>query len=441
MNDLPEQSEVPKVLATRVAERLFRHEWGKLVSILTNIFGVRHLQLAEDVVQDAILRALDRWPYHGIPENPSAWLMRTAKNLALDALRREQSFREKEADIIRMLDRCEIGHPIPDGPSAGDTIPDELLGLIFACCHPLLPEDQQVALALKVVCGFGNREIARAFLVGEAATAKRLTRARSTLRDANVTFGIPDGPELAPRLSAVLRTLYLLFSEGHSATDGQQIIKQDLCEEAIRVAGLLATHPITDVPETHALLALFCLNAARLPARLREDGQIVRMEAQDRSRWDTTLIQKGMRHLALAAQGDRLSSYHLQAAISACHCLAPDENSTDWTRILSLYDDLMQIAPSPVVLLNRAVAVAKVHGPERAIREIQDAIEKEPLEGYALAHAVLGDLELQRQRPAHAARHFQRAISMTLSTPEQTHLTSLLNGCTAVSRNPQPTIS
>lgn len=410
----------------RLTEHLFRHESARLVAVLTGQLGVRNLELAEDVVQEAIVRAFRTWPYHGIPADPAAWLMRTAKNLALDILRREHSFREKEAEIVRTLgDWGAKSTPPPDSE-----ITDDFLRLLFTCCHPVLTTEQQIALSLKVVCSFNNNEIARAFLTTEAAIAKRLTRARSALRQADAAFALPEGPELPPRLTAVLRTLYLLFNEGHSATGGDQIIRRELCDEAIRLGSLLATHSATSLPPTHALLALFCLNAARLPARVDFLGDIVRLEDQDRALWDQSLIQRGIRHLALAACGTRLSEYHLQAAISACHCLASDDASTDWPRILSLYDDLAAMTSSPVVLLNRAVAVAKVHGAARAVDGIAFLADGGSLGDYPLAHAVLGDLELRRERPAAAALHFKRAVALSTSAPERDLFAGRLQLCT-----------
>lgn len=408
-------------------EHQLRQESARLVSMLTAILGVQYLQLAEDVVQEAMLRAFKYWPYHGVPDQPAAWLMRTAKNLALDALRREKSFRDKEPDIARALH--EQLTPASDPAGEEEVVQDRLLALMFVCCHPILSEESQVALALKVVCGFGNREIARAFLVSEPAMAKRLTRARACLREADVGFVIPEGAALPPRLAGVLHTIYLLFSEGHSATDGDEVVRKELCEEALRLAMLLTAHPRTAVPETHALLALLCFHAARLPARLDPQGQIVRLEQQDRSRWDRTLIQRGMRHLALAACGDQPTSYHLEAAISACHCSAASDGQTDWPRILALYDDLLALAPSPVVMLNRSVALAKVHGPQRAMEEIQRALEGGRLTEYPHAHAVLGELELQRHRPDLAAPCFRRAIALAPSRQEQTLLAQRLREC------------
>jgi RNA polymerase sigma factor (sigma-70 family) len=419
----------PPDAVARLSEHLFRDEWARLVSLLTGILGVRNLQLAEDVVQEAMLRAFNTWPYSGIPDNPPAWLMRTARNLALDTLRREQSFREKAPDIARQLaEHLRTEHPEVE-TIGQETLPDQLLCLIFACCHPILSTEQQVALALKVVCGFSDRQIARAFLVSEAAMAKRLTRARCALRDADVAFALPEGSELAPRLGSVLRVIYLLFNEGHNTTEGEELVRRELCAEALRLAGIIAAHPATDRPECHALISLLCFNSARLPARTDPQGRFVPLADQDRSRWDRSLIQRGMRHLARASHGAQVTEYHLQAAISACHCTAADEASTDWPRILALYDDLLQLAPSPVVMLNRTVALAKVHGAECALSEMQQLVESGVGDRYPLTHAVLGDLELQRSRRQEALHHFRRALALTSSTAERRWLDDRIRRC------------
>lgn len=411
----------------RLTEDLFRHEAGRLVSVLTGIFGVNRLQMAEDVVQEAVARALNTWPYYGIPENPSGWLMQTAKHLAVDLIRRETRFREKQPELIAHLEQR-----LPD-PGTGalfeSEIRDDRLRLMFACCHPLLPREMQTALALKILCGFSPGEIAKAFLTGEAAIAKRLTRARQRLKAASVRFEIPAGPELSARLDGVLDTLYLLFNEGYKASSGERVVREELCAEAIRLAALLAEHPAVSRPRVHALLALMLLNGARLPARIDAEGGILRLNEQDRSLWSRPMIERGIHHLEQSAAGDALSEYHLQAGIAACHCLAPNDDATDWKRILSLYDHLAEINDSPVVRLNRAVAVAKVHGPERGIAQLEAVLERSPLDTYYLTHAVLGDLERQRERLAAAAAHFQRALELTEVPSERDFLAQRLQQC------------
>ena len=260
--------------------------------------------------------------------------------------------------------------------------------LMFTCCHPQLTQESQTALALKVLCGFSPQEIASAFLTTEAAISKRLTRARQRLQEDQVAFEIPSGVELPSRLDVVLQILYLLFNEGYKASSGDSLIREDLCMEAIRMANLLAGHPAGNQPRTHALLALMLLNGARLKARLNTSGDILRLEEQDRSLWNAAMIQQGVFHLGRSAQGDQASEYHLQAGIAACHCLAPNAAATDWPQILRLYDHLMQINDSPIIALNRAVALAKVQGPEKGLAAVEAILDRQPLDSYHLFHAV-----------------------------------------------------
>ncbi len=416
---------------SRIADRLFRREAGRLVSILTGIVGVHRLQMAEDVVQEAMARALRTWPYYGIPDNPPAWLMQTARRLAIDSIRRESRFRHKYPEIIAYIEQRMPDEGSDSGPVFESEIKDDRLRLIFACCHPVLPVEMQTALALKVLGGFSPREIARAFLSTESAIAKRLTRARLRLRSQGVRFEIPSGPELSSRLDGVLRTIYLLFNEGYKASGGERVVREELCAEAIRLARLLAEHPVAAQPRVHALLALMFLNGARLSARLDGQGNILRLGEQDRTLWDRSMIQRGIRHLAHSSGGETVSDYHLQAGIAACHCLAHDDASTDWPRILALYDHLSEIDDSPLIALNRAVAVARVHGPERGIAELEQALERAPLDQYYLTYAVLGDLERRRNRVAAAASHFQAALNLTEVPSERDFLTERIRECRA----------
>src|SRR6185503_4810300 len=287
-----------------------------MVATLTRIFGIEHLTLAEDVVQEALIRALQTWPFYGIPENPSAWIMRASRNLALDVVRREKVFRDKEPEIVRLMEHRQ--GTAPDETIFGEQeIADDRLRMMFVCCHPSIPPEAQVALALKTLCGFSPMEIARAFLTTETAIAKRLTRAKQRIRDAQIPFEIPAGEELTQRLDGVLQTLYLLFNEGYKASGGEHLIRAELCHEAIRLTALVAEHPAGNQPRSHALLALMLLNGARLPARVDGEGNILRLEEQNRSQWDQSLIARGFYHLLQSTAGDEASEYHLQAAITA----------------------------------------------------------------------------------------------------------------------------
>jgi RNA polymerase sigma-70 factor (ECF subfamily) len=406
-----------------ITEHLFRHEAGKLVSVLTGIFGIDHLQLAEDVVQEALVRALQTWPYYGTPKNPAAWLTQTAKNLALDVLRRENRFREKQPEIVAIMD----GDPsAQEDPAFESEIKDDRLRLMFACCHPVLPAEVQTALALKTLCGFSPAEIAHAFLTSEAAIAKRLTRARQKLQENKVPFEIPAGEELRSRLEGVLQTVYLLFNEGYKASTGDSVIREELCSEAIRLGTLLAEHPAGNKPRTHALLALMCFNAARLSTRVDPDGNILRLKDQDRSKWNRPMIQRGVRHLSMSAEGSDLTDYHLQAGIAACHAMAKDFASTDWKQILALYDRLAQLDPSPIVALNRAVAVANVHGPEAGIAAVKAIKERDSLDSYYLLYAVLAEFETQRSNHEAAAEYLRKALDLTTLPAEHSLLSRRL---------------
>jgi RNA polymerase sigma factor (sigma-70 family) len=413
---------VPSGEISRLTEHLFRVEAGKLVSVLTGVFGIDHLQLAEDVVQEALVRAFRTWPYYGIPDNPAAWITQTAKNLAYDLLRREKRFREKQTEIVASVEQWSSDSGVSDSPLFDTEIKDDRLRLIFTCCHPLIPQDAQTALALRTLCGFSAAEIAKAFLTTEAAIAKRLTRTRQKIRELRIPFEIPSGEEFSIRLNGVLQTLYLLFNEGYKASSGENLVREDLCFEAIRLGTLLADHPLANLPRTHALVALMLLNAARLPARVDEEGNILRLKEQERSKWSRPMIERGILHLGHAAVGDELSEYHIQAAIAACHCLAEDYQSTDWLKILSLYDQWTQINKSPVIALNRAVAIAKVNGPRAGIEAVEAIQNRGELDSYYLLYAVRGEFESQLRHFEAAAGYFWKALHLTEVKSEQKFL-------------------
>jgi RNA polymerase sigma factor (sigma-70 family) len=422
VNQLHENGSVPSAEISRLTEHLFRVEAGKLVSVLTGVFGIDHLQMAEDVVQEALVRAFRTWPYYGVPKNPAAWITQTAKNLAYDLLRREKLFREKETEIAHSVQQWSGEAGIEDSPSFETEIKDDRLRLIFACCHPLITHEAQIALALKTLCGFSAAEIAKAFLTTEAAIAKRLTRTRQKIRELHIPFEIPSGQEFSGRLDGVLQTLYLLFNEGYKASSGERLIREDLCYEAIRLTTLLAEHPLANQPRTHALVALMLLNAARLPERMDPNGNILRLKEQERSQWNRPMIELGIIHLAQAAAGEKLSEYHIQAGIAACHCLAANYSSTDWSRILSLYDQWTRMNNSPVVALNRAVAVSNLNGPAAGIEAVEAIQNRKELDSYYLLYAVLGEFEAQLHHVEAAAAHFRKAAQLTEVKSERAFL-------------------
>lgn len=404
---------------SRIVEHCFRHEAGRMVSTLTRIFGARHINLAEDVVQEALARALQTWPYYGIPRNPAAWITQVSKNLALDLVRRDKTFRNKEHDIARFMDDAGTASGGDGQVAFKDEIGDDRLWMMFMCCHPLVPREAQVALSLKTLCGFSTEEIARAFLTSEAAVTKRLTRAKRKLKDASVPYELPTGEVLKERLDSVLQTVYLLFNEGYKASEGESIIRKELCLEAIRLCGILADHPVGDRPHVHAMLALMLLNAARLDARTDADGNILTLRNQDRALWDQGMIARGMYHLVRSMEGDEPSVYHLEASIAACHSAAWDYESTDWRRILHFYDLLVSMDGSPVAALNRAVAVAEVHGPAAGLEAVRGIPGREQLESYFLLYAVLGEFEERLGNNAAAAGHFRKALSLATMKSER----------------------
>jgi len=409
-------------------EHLFRHQAGRMVAHLTRLLGPAHLELAEETVQEAMLRALQTWPYQGVPENAAAWLFRVAHNIAIDAVRRNRFLGEKTDAIV-----AELSHPVEaasNDPDLEEQFRDDELRMIFMCCHPEIPRDARVALSLKTVGGFGVREIARAFLADDAAIAQRLVRAKRQIRDGRLTLDMPRGPELKQRLDSVLEVVYFMFNEGYAAHAGEDLIRQDLCLEALRLGRLVAASSIAE-PRVDALVALMALEAARLPARVDESGDLILLEHQDRSRWDQRLIGLGFQHFDRSISGDEVSEYHVQAAIAATHARAVDPQSRDWPMILDLYDQLLALNRSPVVALNRAVAVEKVRGPAEALAAIEPLESDPKLRDYYLLLAVRGHLLLELGRRTEAAACFRAALDCPCSEPERRFLVAQALACEA----------
>jgi len=415
--------------AEQIVDTFFRLEAGRMVSTLTRIFGLDNIDLAEDVVQDAMLKALQQWSYGNIPRNPSGWIMQVAKNRALDILRRQTLFQKKEDEIGRTIEiqAQSQSEAVPVFSEA--EIRDDQLKMIFACCHPALSRESQITLTLKTLCGLSVAEIARSFLTSEETIAKRLLRAKQRLREAKVPFEIPTGEELTTRLDSVLQVIYLLFNEGYNASQGHELIRWDLSSEAIRLSELLLEHPACNTPRSNALQALMLLHAARFAARVADDGSILLLEEQDRSRWNKTMIEWGLYYLEQSAAGEELSVFHLQAGIAACHSFADTYESTDWRKILLLYDTLVGIDQSPVVALNRAVAIAKVHGPAAGLQAVVEIQNKKPISSYYLLHAVLADFNLELGNLWAASDHLLKALELTHVESEQAFLTRKLKRC------------
>lgn len=410
---------------TVLEDDLFRREAGRLVATLTRLFGIEHLALAEDVVQDALCRALEVWAFHGVPDNPSAWLLATAKHRAIDVLRRERTARMFAPDVARHLEAAappavaEAFHPA--------AIRDDQLRLMFSCCQPELAEEAQVVLVLHVLCGFSVAEIAHAFLAGAAAIKKRIARARQALAASRRLFELADG-EIAARLPAVHRALYLAFNEGfHGA--GEAAVRADLCHHAIRLTALLLDHPASATTATRALLALMCFQTARLPGRLDALGDLQPLLDQDRARWDPALIAEGRRQMDQAATGSELTAYHVEAAIAAAHGNAPRAEDTPWPLIVSLYDLLLVLRPSPVVALQRAIAVAEHEGAARGLEELAAIPERDRLAGYPFHAAALGELELRCGRRDAARAHFELAVELARNPAERRFLARRADAC------------
>ncbi|HVP53618.1 MAG TPA: sigma-70 family RNA polymerase sigma factor [Candidatus Eisenbacteria bacterium] len=401
-------------------EHLFRHESGRIVSYLTRLLGPEHMDLAEEVVQEALLKALQSWSYSGIPSNPAGWLLQVARNSALDAIRHRKVSADKEPALIAELSGA-TRLPGPDLETTDAQLRDDELRMIFMCCHPALSPEASVALSLKTVGGFSVREIARAFLADESTVAQRLVRVKRQIRDQGLSLDLPRGFDLRRRLDSVLDVLYLMFNEGYDAHQGEELIRKDLCFEALRLAQLVAGSSVS-APRVHALVALVAFQTARLPARTDGVGDLVLLDQQDRSRWDARLIAMGFHHFDRAIAGREVSPFHVEAAIAATHTRAASPEETDWRLVLSLYDQLVLLKPSPVVALNRSVAVARVHGAQAALAEL-DRLDGEPaLRYYYLLPAVRGQLLSELQHRDEAVAAYRQALALAGNAPERRFL-------------------
>lgn len=399
-----------------------------MVAHLAALLGPAHLDLAEESVQDAMLRGLGIWPHQGVPENPAAWLFRVAHNSAIDAIRKKKLLGSNTEAVVTELSRCAASRDNEPALDIEEQLRDDELRMIFMCCHPEMSREASVALSLKIIGGFSVAEIARAFFEQESATAQRIVRAKRYIRDHSLALEVPSGPELSKRIDSVLEVLYLMFNEGYAAHQGEQLIRHDLCLEALRLGRLLAGSSAA-LPRVHALVALMAFQAARFEERLDKSGDLILLEQQDRSRWDYGLISLGFYHFDRSMAGDEVSEYHVQAAIAATHARAPDGESINWSIILTLYDQLLAINSSPVVALNRVVAVSRLHGPQRALADLH-ALESDPaLRNYYLLLAVRGHLLLDCRRFCEAADSFRNALECPCSGPERRFLKNKLAEC------------
>ncbi len=407
-------------------DHLFRRQAGRIVAHLTRLMGPAYLELAEETVQEAMLRALQGWPSQGVPENPAAWLFRVAHNLAIDAVRRNRTLREKTEAIVAELTRSSSA--LLGDPDVEEQLRDNELRMIFLCCHPEIPRDSSVALSLKTVGGFSVREIARAFLADDAAIAQRLVRTKKQIKETGLTLDAPSPAEMEARMDAVLDVIYFIFNEGYTAHEGDELIRLDLCREALRLGRLIAGSSLAE-PRLHALVALMALQSARAEARVDSSGNLILLEDQDRSRWDQRLISLGFHHFDLSMSGEQASHYHVEAAIAATHARAAATGRIEWPLILELYDQLLALNPSPVVELNRAVALAKVKGPHEGLRAIEPLQADPKLQHYYLLLAIRGHLLLEIGRHREAIDYFGSALECRCSEPERRFLRRKLDEC------------
>ena len=406
---------------------LFRNEYGKLVSVLTKTFGSANIQLSEDVVQEAMLEAIKQWSDKGIPHNPVGWIYKVAKNKAVNVVNHEQFKREKSTEIADHLRSEWTVAPALDHIFTDKEIADDQLRMMFTCCHPAVSSDSQVALTLKTLCGFSIPEIASAFLTTEENVNKRLVRARKDIRDADINFEVPMGKQLEERLLSVLETIYLLFNEGYNASGGDDHIRYELCEEAIRLAEIIASNSsITNTSNVYALLSLMSLNSSRFKSRKDDLDNVLDLERQDRGAWDKALIQKGIDYLEFAARKNEISIFHILATISAHHCTAKDFESTDWEGILSLYDLLVTIDDSPIVWLNRAIILSKTKNVKCALDAIDSIKDKSMLLSYLPYYTAKAHLHFLNEEADKAINLLNKAIRLTVNQHDKILINSKL---------------
>lgn len=392
-----------------------------MVAVLTKIFGTEHLETAEDVVQQAFLDAIHNWRLKGIPDNPSAWLFRVAKNKAIDIIRRNKhSVQYDFSDNERALLRSEYTLATTiDNFFKKEPVQDDLLRMMFACCHPGISAENQITIILKTLCGVSTAEIAKSFLTSEETVSKRLYRTKSFFREQKVKLEIPSVEELKSRTQIVLNAIYLLFNEGYNSTQSEHIIRRELIEEALMLCKLLSENKHTQLPEVFALIALICFHSARSESRLTGEGEIILLPDQDRSKWNYNLIAEGNRYLNIAAFGHEVTPYHIEAAIAYEHCTAKDFKSTNWKRILELYEWLCNIISSPVAELNKIVAVLQVYGPQVALSELENLPNRKKLENFYLCHSLLGEIHAQLGMTGEATKSYETAILLTRSESEK----------------------
>jgi RNA polymerase sigma-70 factor (ECF subfamily) len=403
--------------APELVGSLFRREAGKLTAALARVLGLHHLDLCEDIVQDTLCQALEVWKYHPIPDNPAAWLMRAARNRAIDLIRREKTRRKFAPDLTELLESEWTLVPTFDAQLMPGEVRDGQLRMMFSCAAPGIPDEAQVALILKILCGFSVAEIAAASLTSPAAVEKQISRGKAVLAEARALFDVA-GAELGRRLGSVHSALYLLFNEGYHGSHPELAVRAELCREALRLAELLASHPAGNTPPSHALVALCALHLGRLPGRIDDRGALVLLEDQDRARWDGALIRRGLEALDRSSSGDELSVYHVEGGIAALHASAPSFAETDWAGILRLYDVLVAMRPGPVTALARAIVVGQVHGPDAGLAALAAIPEPELLRSYPFYFGAAAELHGRAGRREEARAGWRRALAVARNPSE-----------------------
>lgn len=409
--------------AHTTVEHLFRHESGKMLAVLVKLFGLNQVEIAEDIVQETLLNALETWKIKGLPDDPRAWLYRAAKNCTIDYLRRERNFKERIAPQY-LSNVPSLESSWLDGYFLDSEIEDAQLRMMFATCHPAIPLESQLALILRTLCGLSTQEIAAAFLIPTDSIIKRLYRAKEKIREEHLSLEVPMGQELLPRLDAVLQAIYLLFNEGYKSASNDSIVRHELCAEAIRLGTLLGKNQVSNLPKTHALLALMCFHASRLDSRINAEGEIILLEHQDRSTWNQQLIALGNTHFKQSSQGDDISVYHVEAAIASYHVGAPDFTHTNWQAIFYCYNLLYKLSPSPIVALNRAIAWGYAEGASAGIEAL---FKVTGLEKSHVYHTALGDFFQKTGDTISAKTAYSQALQLANLPAEQKVIRQKLN--------------
>ena len=410
-------------------DHLFRQESGKMVAVLVGIFGPKHLEMAEDVVQNTLIKALEVWKFKGVPEHPKAWLYRVAKNNALDIIKRESrnEFFDAAEPESQLLHSGYTRSSVMNDFWEEGRIQDEFLSMMFACCHPDISVENQITFTLKTLCGFSTREIAKAFLTSEEVISKRIYRTKEHFRKHNMRPKIPELDELEQRLAAVSSIIYLIFNEGYSSTHSDELIRKDLIGQALFLTRSLLDNERTNYPEINALMALMCFHTARLEGRLNKDGELIVLSKQDRSTWDQELINEGRRYLFQAGKGERISTYHFEALIAYEHCNAPTYDSTDWTAIYRHYETLLALKFDPVVYLNQCLVYLELEGPEKALKALKKIENNKYIKKYYLYYSALGEINTRMGNHTAAKENYNKALKLTKSNKEKTFLKQKLS--------------